>query len=160
DRDCSKDGECVRYVTYREGYLWRSKGDGSRRLRLGSPPLRASLPRWSPDGKKIAFTALMPGKPAKTYLVSAEGGSPQQLTPEERSEQDPGWSPDGKTLVFGSVDTRTIHLLDLNTHEVSTLPGSEGMYSPRWSPDGRYIATVSTDAHRIMLFDLTSEKWI
>ena len=158
--DFSQDGEWVTYVTYPEGDLWRSKVDGSQRLRLGFPPLRASLPRWSPDGKKIAFTALMPGKPAKTYLVSAEGGSPQQLTPEERSEQDPGWSPDGKTLVFGSVDTRTIHLLDLNTHEVSTLPGSEGMYSPRWSPDGRYIATVSTDAHRIMLFDLTSEKWI
>src|SRR5262245_58617796 len=90
-----QDGEWVTYVTYPEGDLWRSKVDGSQRLRLSSPPLRATLPRWSPDGKKIAFTALMPGKPAKTYLVSAEGGSPLQLTPEERREQDPGWSPDG-----------------------------------------------------------------
>jgi WD40 repeat protein len=74
-------------------------------------------------------------------------------------EQDPGWSPDGKMLVFGITDTRTIHLIDLNTLEVTKLPGSEGMYSPRWSPDGLYIATLSTDAQRMMLFDRALEKW-
>ena len=74
-------------------------------------------------------------------------------------EQDPGWSPDGKMLVFGITDTRTIHLIDLNTKEVNKLPGSEGMYSPRWSPDGRYIATLSTDKQRMMLFDRTLKKW-
>ena len=74
-------------------------------------------------------------------------------------EQDPGWSPDGKMLVFGITDTRTIHLIDLNTLEVTKLPGSEGMYSPRWSPDGRSIATLSTDAQRMMLFDRALEKW-
>jgi len=158
--DFSRDGEWVTYVTFPEGDLWRSKVDGSGRIRLSSPPFRALLPRWSPDGKRIAFSAVIPGKsPRKLYLVSAEGGAPQQLTTEERMENDPGWSPDGKMLVFGIYDTRTIHLIDLNTLEVTKLPGSEGMYSPRWSPDGRYIATLSTDTQRIMLFDRTLEKW-
>ena len=62
-------------------------------------------------------------------------------------------------LVFANTDTRTIHLIDLNTKEVTKLPGSEGMFSPRWSPDGRYIATLSTDGQRMMLFDRALEKW-
>jgi Tol biopolymer transport system component/DNA-binding winged helix-turn-helix (wHTH) protein len=157
--DFSRDGEWVTYVTFPEGDLWRSKVDGSERLRLSSPPIRALLPRWSPDGKRIAFTAKIPGKPRKIYIVSAEGGAPQQLAAEERIEVDPGWSPDGKMLVFGIRDTQTIHLIDLNTLEVTRLTGSEGMYSPRWSQDGRYITALSTDAQRLMLFDRASEKW-
>src|SRR5262249_7764293 len=157
--DFSRDGEWVAYVTFPEGDLWRSKVDGSERLRLSSPPIRAILPRWSPDGKRIAFSAVLPGKPRKIYIVSAEGGAPHQLTAEERMENDPGWSPDGKMLVFGIWDTRTIHLIDLNTLEVTKLRGSEGMYSPRWSPDGRYITALSTDTQLIMLFDRNSEKW-
>jgi len=159
--DFSRDGKWVTYVTFPEGDLWRSRVDGSERLQLSSPPIRATLPRWSPDGKRIAFSAEIPGKQTqKIYIVSAEGGAPpQQLTPEERREKDPGWSQDGKMLVFGIMDTQTIHLIDLNTLEVTKLPGSEGMYSPRWSPDGRYITTLSSDTQRMMLFDRTSEKW-
>jgi Tol biopolymer transport system component/DNA-binding winged helix-turn-helix (wHTH) protein len=157
--DFSRDGEWMAYVTFPEGDLWRSKVDGSERHRLSFPPIRATVPRWAPDGKRIAFSAVIPGKPRKIYIVSAEGGAPQQLTAEERMEQDPGWSPDGKMLVFGITDTRTIHLIDLNTLEVTKLPGSEGMFSPRWSPDGHYIATLSTDAQRTMLFDRALEKW-
>jgi eukaryotic-like serine/threonine-protein kinase len=75
----SKEGDWVAYVTYPEGTLWRSKVDGSQRLQLSFPPLRAYMPRWSPDGKQVAFTAMLPGKPPKAHLVSAEGGTPQQL---------------------------------------------------------------------------------
>src|SRR5262249_14489027 len=151
--DFSQDGEWGAYVTYPEGDLYRSKLDGSQPLRHSRPPLRATLPRWSPDGKKIAVTALTPDKPAKTYVVPAGGCDPQPPTPEDRREEDPGWSPDGKMLVFGTSQNRSILLLDMNTLEVSLLTGSEGMYSPRWSPDGRYIAAISTDGQRLMLFD-------
>jgi Tol biopolymer transport system component len=158
--DFSSDGEWMTYVTYPEGDLWRSKVDGKERRQLSFPPMRASLPQWSPDGKRIAFAATMPGKPWKTYLVSAEGGTPQQLMLEERTELDPGWSPDGKMLVFGDIDAKTIHLLNLSTRQVSNLPGSEGLFSPRWSPDGRYIVAIPFGSNnKLLLFDFTTQKW-
>jgi eukaryotic-like serine/threonine-protein kinase len=157
--DFSRDGAWVVYVTYPEGNLWRSKADGSQRLQLTYPPVQVGLPRWSPDGEQIAFTAIAPGKPWKAYLISAKGGTPQQLTPEERVESDLSWSQDGKKLVF-SGEEKIIHVLDLSTRQVSKLPGSEGLYSPRWSPTGRYIAArEAVSQGKLMLYDLTTQKW-
>jgi serine/threonine protein kinase/Tol biopolymer transport system component len=165
--DFSRDGNWVAYVAYPEGTLWRSKLDGSQKLQLSFPPMSVGLPRWSPDGNRITFVGMTPGKPWKIYVVSAHGGSPQQLMPGESNEADPGWSPDGDSLVFGRLvafgtgasRTMAIHILRLQSQQVSTVPGSEGMFSPRWSPDGRYIAAMHRDQQKLLLFDLTSQKW-
>ncbi|MBI1765256.1 MAG: PD40 domain-containing protein [Acidobacteria bacterium] len=162
--DFSQDGEWVAYQTYPEGSLWRMKVDGSERLQLTYPPLQATLPRWSPDGKQIAITANMPNQPENIYLISAEGGSPQQLIPDERREGDASWSPDGNSLAFWaaamSLKPAGIYLLEIRTRQVSLLPGSEGLYSPRWSPDGRYIAAIPNGLwNKLLLFDLTTQKW-
>lgn len=75
------------------------------------------------------------GKPVKTYLVSAEGGSPQQLLPDDPEPQrDPNWSPDGDKMIFSGepVDKEFSHpcaRFELPT-KVSTLPRSRGLYSP------------------------------
>ena len=74
--DFSRDGEWVTYVNFPEGSLWRSRIDGSQRLQLTFSPMRAFLPRWAPDGKRIAFAGTVPGKPYNIYTVSPEGGSP------------------------------------------------------------------------------------
>jgi serine/threonine protein kinase/Tol biopolymer transport system component len=165
--DFSRDGQWVAYLAYPEGSLWRSKADGSQRLQLTSPPMRPQLPRWSPDEKRIVFYSQTTGRPYKIYIVSAEGGTPQQQMPGERHEHDPGWSPDGNSLVFGrhpSLEDATgghvaIHLFDLRTHQISTLPGSEGYWAARWSPDGRYIAALEGDTG-LVLFDFTTNKWV
>jgi Tol biopolymer transport system component len=118
------------------------------------------------------FYARTPGRPYKIYIVSAEGGAPQQLMPGERHEHDPGWSPDGNRLVFGGIPwlegatsgAVAIHLFDLRTHQVSTLPDSEGYWGPRWSPDGRYIAALrpleGATPTGLVLFDFTTNKWV
>jgi len=159
----SKDAQWVAYVTFPEGTLWRSKPDGSERVQLTYPPFYPVLPRWSPDGKQIAFYASTPGKPVKIYTVSPEGGSPQQLLPDDpKPQEDPNWSPDGSKIVFSATSASadsTVRVLDLSSHQVSTLPGSDGLFSPRWSPDGRCIVAMPGNSLGLLLFDFHTEKW-
>ncbi|MBZ5515100.1 MAG: protein kinase [Acidobacteriia bacterium] len=162
--DFSRDRQWVTYVAYPESTVWRSRLDGSQRLQLTFPPLRVAVPRWSPDGKQIAFMGQAPGKPWQIYIISADGGEPQQPVPSERDEHDPNWSPDGHSLVFGffpfpEAKTPGIRVLDLRTRQVSLLPGSEGFWSPRWSPDGRYIVALTPDAQELVLFDFKNRQW-
>jgi Tol biopolymer transport system component/DNA-binding winged helix-turn-helix (wHTH) protein len=158
----SRDGQWVTYASYPDGTLWRSKADGSQRLQLTFPPMRVLLPRWSPDGKQIAFSAILPGVPWNVYLVSSEGGTPQRIRPSEHSQVDANWSPDGNSLVFGTlgVPNTPISTINLRSKRVSTLPGSMGLFSPRWSPDGKYIAAITTEhPNKLMVFQLATQKW-
>jgi serine/threonine protein kinase/Tol biopolymer transport system component len=159
----SKDGQWVAYSAYPEATLWRSKADGSQRLQLTYPPMIALLPRWSPDGKQLAFYELVPGQNAKLRTISVDGGTPtEQLPQNPESKLDADWSADGTKIVFGSAPANpdsSIHLLDVNTHQLFTLPDSKGLYSPRWSPDGRYIAAMNFDSRVLMLFDFQTQKW-
>jgi Tol biopolymer transport system component len=159
--DFSKEGEWVAYVTFPEGSLWRSKLDGSQQVQLTFPPMQVFLPRWAPDGKRIAFAATTPGKPQNIYLIPADGGQPEQVTKDQ--EVDVGWSSEGNQLIFGTPSGAAgpaIHLLNLNTHERLTLPGSEGLFSPRWSPDGDYIAALTVDGGSLRLFEVATQKWV
>jgi serine/threonine protein kinase/Tol biopolymer transport system component len=159
----SKDGQWVAYVSFPEGTLWRSKMDGSERLQLTYPPSQALMPRWSPDGKTIVFFGVDANQRPRIYEVSLEGGSLRPLMPNNPDPQtDPNWSPDGSKIVFAghTADaTSSIRVFDLATRQVSTLPGSQGMYSPRWSTDGRYIPALSVDSKRLLLFDFQTQKW-
>jgi eukaryotic-like serine/threonine-protein kinase len=165
----SRDGQWVAYVRVPQGTLWRSKLDGSERLQLTYSPMNAGNPRWTPDGKEIAFQGWAPGKLSKIYVVSSDGGSLQQVTPGERNDADPSWSPDGYSLVFAGntsfqdipPSALTIDRIDLRTNQVSSLPGSRGLQSPQWSPSGRYVSavTATADGQKLMLFDFTTGKW-
>ncbi|MFL6351855.1 MAG: protein kinase domain-containing protein [Bryobacteraceae bacterium] len=162
--DFSRDGNWVTYVSYPEGTLWRSALDGNQRLQLTTPPMYAYLPRWSPDGKQIAFMADQPGKPQQIFIMRADGGPPEQVTNGGRNSYDPTWSADGESVAFGRTRLQTkarldIELVNLSTRRISVLPGSDGLWSPRWSPDGRYIAALSADTRTLLVFDFGSQKW-
>jgi Tol biopolymer transport system component len=47
----------------------------------------------------------------------------------------------------------------MKTQQVSTLPGSEGLFSPRWSPDGRRIAAMPVDQLNVVLYDFETHHW-
>jgi Tol biopolymer transport system component/DNA-binding winged helix-turn-helix (wHTH) protein len=164
----SRDGGWAAYVTYPEGTLWRSKVDGSQRLQLTFPPIVSGLPRWSPDGKQIAYVGAEPGRPFRIYVVSRDGGSLQSLLSNEFEQMDPDWL-DENSLVFGNLSPFSqpgtphpagIHVLDLKAHKVSILRGSEGLWAPRVSPDGHYVVAQSEEGSRLMLLDLTTHKTV
>jgi serine/threonine protein kinase/Tol biopolymer transport system component len=161
--DFSRDGQWVTYVTFPEGCLWRRRVDGSEPVQLTFPPMQVFLPRWAPDGKRIAFAATTPGRPQGIYLIPAEGGQSEKVTTDQYNQVDVGWSSEGNQLIFGMGSApfeSGIYLLNLNTHERLTLPGSEGLYSPRWSPDGHYIAAVTADGDSLRLFEVATQKWV
>jgi Tol biopolymer transport system component len=161
--DFSPDGKWVAYNDGTDGTMWRSKVDGTQKLKLVSPPMLAYLPRWSPDSKEIAFFGHPSGEPWQIYVIPAAGGAPEVLYRGETNLADPSWSPDGKSIVFGENSLNNqgsaVYVLDLKTRKASKLPGSDGLYSPRWSPNGRYVAAIPLDSLKLMLFDLTSQKW-
>ncbi len=159
----SKDGKWIAYVTYPTGNLWRSRVDGSDRLQLTDSPIYPLIPRWSPDGKQIAFWGYQTGTVDEIYTVPAEGGAPQPLVPGNSvARREPNWSPDGDRILFEEVAPNAppvLRLLDLQSHQVSSFPGSFGYGSPRWSPDGRHIVAVNKNERKMVLFDFQTGKW-
>src|SRR5260370_27752393 len=123
----------------------------------------AYLPRWSPDGKQIAFFGHPPGEPWQIYVLSAEGGAPELIYRSGTNLADPSWSPDGKSLAFGENSLNNqgsaVYVIELKTRKATKLPGSDGLFSPRWSPSGRSIAAMPLDSLKLMLFDLATQKW-
>ena len=162
----SRDGKKVAYVTFPEGILWESSTDGSGKRQLSFPPMQVGLPQWSPDGTRIAFSGRAPGKAFQLYVVSAEGGDPEQLTSGESEKQDTAWSPDGNSLAFSgnpfplrSSDAPAIHVINLKTRQITDIPGSAKLYSPRWSPDGRYLLAMTVDFRQVVLYNFAQQKW-
>jgi Tol biopolymer transport system component/DNA-binding winged helix-turn-helix (wHTH) protein len=163
----SPDGQSVAYVTYPEWTLWKENRDGSNRMQLSAWPILPYMPRWSPDGTRILFSDVLATIPARStaYIVSARGGAPSKLLPEDTGVQsDPDWSPDGHKIVFGSSmygqDPKSvIRIFDLDSKKITNVPGSVGMTNPRWSPDGRFIAANSFDLLTMNLFDCGTQRW-
>jgi Tol biopolymer transport system component len=52
-----------------------------------------------------------------------------------------------------------LHVYDLKTRDLSSLPGSKGLWTSRWSPDGRYIAALTIAGQELMVFDFRTGRW-
>ena len=165
----SPDGQFVAYVTFPEGILWRANRDGSHPVQLTDAPWYPLNPRWSPDGAQILFFQYDWAGHVRSYIVPSQGGPPRSLLPEDNEGQsDPNWSPDGHKIVFSTLETPgqqsgvfNLRVLDLASHQITTLPGSEGVWSPRWSPNGRFIAGLNDGgpAGGMKIFDLETQRW-
>ena len=123
--------------------------DGSRRRRLAhSTQATHRYPRWSPDGKWIAFTKYLDKTKSQTtaevFVMNADGTDPQRLTYNNVLDTDPSWSPDGQHIAFSSTRTESweVFVIEVATRTVRQITGIEGetdSASPDWSPDGTQI---------------------
>ena len=110
----SPDGRWVAYTVgtidaekdKRDTDLYMVAWDGSQRIRLtATPESSESQPRWSPDGRYLAFLASRGDdeekkKGAQVWLLDRSGGEAQKLTDVKGGVSDYAWSPDGTRLVL------------------------------------------------------------
>lgn len=123
DAQISPDGSRVAYVVrtidhennaYRSG-IWLLPADGSGEgARFTSGPGQDALPRWSPDGKSLAFVSDRDApsgdgkkrKPKNVFVLSLAGGEARRLTSFDEDAGDLTWSPDGRQLAFALKDAK------------------------------------------------------
>ncbi|MES2522449.1 MAG: S41 family peptidase [Gemmatimonadota bacterium] len=86
--------------TYQDD-IWLTNADGAEPRRLTAHGARDFMPRFSPDGKTIAFTSNRTGN-NDVYIVPVAGGEPKQLTWFSGEDQAAYWTPDGRELVITS----------------------------------------------------------
>jgi Tol biopolymer transport system component len=119
-------------------FLISADGQGEPRLLLRD----AYTPAWSPDGKKIGFSARLPGSRWAVHISNADGSGEVQLTDPSLYPYagGPTWSPDGKQIAFGSRDA--IFLMNADGSGVRQLTTDQNWKCehPSWSPDGKQIA--------------------
>ncbi|HEY0172119.1 MAG TPA: S41 family peptidase [Pyrinomonadaceae bacterium] len=146
----AKEARLVRYPHYHEGrvafsYLgdvWVADEDGRNVQRLTVNRARDVYPRFSPDGRWIAFSSDRNGN-LDVYLIPAAGGTVKQLTSHSADDTLLNWSPDGRSVLFSS--NRGEHFLPL-LYTVGVdggMPVSAGADSgvqASFSPDGRRLA--------------------
>lgn len=78
--------------------IWRSRLDGSEQEPFTRGEDSDHSPRWSPDGRKIAFISDRGGQGA-LYVMPRHGGEARPLGTFEGAVSDPSWSPDGRRIV-------------------------------------------------------------
>ncbi len=130
--------------------LWSVGLDEKPAIELTRHNGRDSTPRYSPDGRRIAFVCHRNGRD-DLQLIASQGGVAMQLTYDRWDNTDIDWSPDGERLVYISqrsdVDLFSNNICVVSAGGGPTKALTEGGFanerSPRWSPDGKRIAFVS-----------------
>ena len=139
----------AKIVFCQDGDIFVMNDDGSHRHRLTlNTTALDNHPRWSPDGKRIAFTRDMDRTQRQTtsevFVMNADGTDPQRLTYNNVLDVDSSWSPDGQHLAFSSGRSGQweVFVIELATRAVTQLTDIEdgvGSAAPDWSPDGTQI---------------------
>ena len=126
-----------------QGNLWISPISGGVATRLTANDSFDSNPKWSPDGRWIAFNSDREGG-AQVYLMPSIGGAAKQITFHSVPTLVGDWFPNGEGLLVTSQrDARRtgIYRLDVQTGRFKKLIADEGnCYFPSLSPDGKWVS--------------------
>jgi len=106
------------------------------------------LPAWSPNGREIAFTSYLAGKP-DLYAMSTTGGKPRAISARPGLNMGAAYSPDGSKIcaTLSQDGNSELYLLSSAGAVIKRLTSNPYIdTSPTWSPDGSRIAFIS-DRH-------------
>lgn len=148
DLDVSPDGHSIAFSLLGDLYLLPIEGGTARRISSG--PAWEVQPRFSPDGREIAFTSDRGGG-NNIWRMPVAGGAPSQVTKEDfRLLNNPAWSPDGQYLVARKHFTgeRSLGAGELWMYHRAGGAGlqltkqkndQQDLGEPAFSPDGRWV---------------------
>jgi dipeptidyl aminopeptidase/acylaminoacyl peptidase len=91
------------YVTQ----IWIASADGSSNDQLTFADRSSSNPKWSPDGKWIAFTSTRKDNKSNLYIMRSAGGEAEMVTDVKSGVTDFDWSPDGKWIALTMTDPKS-----------------------------------------------------
>jgi len=179
-KDKPKSDVKVVGVNYGEGYadlksrlhVWTVAAEGGKAKRLTRGNYHSGDPRWSPDGRWIAFVsnrsrdeeavASSVNKNYDLWLVPSDGGAVKRLTTNEGPDISPRWSPDGRHIAYLSCprcgshrDVLDMWVLDAGSLKTRNLTEEFGYLVDRltsrcWSPDGKalwFAAAIGAQHH-------------
>ncbi len=126
------------------GDIWVANEAGSDTRRLTDHRAREVYPRFSPDGKSIAFSSNRYGG-YDVFIVPADGGAPRRLTFHSGNDDVVGWTRDGQNVIFRSTrgdgafpSVATLYQIAVSGGQEKSLPVDWG-YAASYSPDGKSL---------------------
>lgn len=140
-------------------------GRGQADLTRSAPGVQWARPRFSPDGRAIAASRLLPTGELDLVIVDAGGANLRSLTTDRAKDVEPAWTPDGQRLVFRSDRDGVSNLYAVGVDggapvRLTNVVG--GAFAPDVSPDGKTIVFSSYgaagyDVH-VMPLDLAAAR--
>jgi Tol biopolymer transport system component len=139
----SPDGRRIAFSSDRSGNMevWVSDADGSGPVRLTSFGGGLSgLPRWSPDGKVIAFDGGTQTGHLSIFLIPSSGGTPKPLTDDSAEDTKASWSHDGRWVYFSSNRTGRYQVWKIAVNGGTPVQVTrQGGHAPFESEDGKFV---------------------